>query len=575
MCGIVGVSNDSNAYKIIIEGLENLEYRGYDSAGFFLAPNKIYKTTSRVASLKSKNKDIVSNCGMGHTRWATTGKVSIKNAHPHQSYHKKFVLVHNGIISNYLEYKYKLIKEGYVFKSDTDSEVIVNYLEYLYSQNSDMDYCLKKLIEDLKGEMALIISMKGDEGLYFVKKGSPLVVGKKDSSFYLASDVLAISNYSDSFYFPNDGEYGYVSKSNSYVINKNEQNSITFNQEQFENNTTTSTGFSCFLLKEIYDQVNLIDAISKTYTSGNKLSLYYQDIKKSLKSSKHINLIGCGSSFNAASYIKSLDHSSHISTYVGSEYVKINKDETYILISQSGETYDLIQLAKKIKKKKAKMIVLTNTPHSTLARMSDITLNMCAGYEKSVAATKSFLASITILTLLTKDISNVTNYLNKVKRSIKYTLKHEDKFNDLAKKISKLTSLYYIGKDIDYAICQEGGLKLKEISYLHVEAMLSGELKHGPIATVNKKFGALGISTKSSSDEKIKTALAEVKCRKAPVFFLSLSKDISEIRFLKGPKYLTGVGIIIGLQILSYKVANILKRDIDKPRNLAKSVTVI
>jgi len=574
MCGIVGVSNDSNAYKIIIEGLENLEYRGYDSAGFYLVPNKIYKTTSRVASLKSKAKDISSSCGMGHTRWATTGKVCIKNAHPHQSYHGKFVLVHNGIISNYIEYKDMLIKHGYKFKSDTDSEVIVNYLEYLYSQNNDIDYCLKKLIEDLKGEMALIISFKNDDGLYFVKKGSPLVIGRKGSSLYLASDVSAISRYSESYYFPNDGEFGYASKLNSYVINKNGKNSIDFNQEKFENSTTSSIGFSCFLLKEIFDQVNLIDTITKTYTSGNKLSLYYQDIKNSLKSSKHINLIGCGSSFNAASYIKSFDHSDQISTFVGSEYVKINKDETYILISQSGETYDLIQLAKKIKKKKAKMVVLTNTPHSTLARMSDITLNMCAGYEKSVAATKSFLASITILTLLTKDINNVKSFLIKLKRSIKYTLKHEANFNDLAKRISRLSSLYYIGKGTDYAICQEGGLKLKEISYLHVEAMLSGELKHGPIATVNKKFGALGISTKGKNQEKITTALAEVKCRKAPTFLLSLN-DESEVKFIKGPKYLTGVGIIVGLQILSYKVAAILKRDIDKPRNLAKSVTVI
>lgn len=571
MCGIVGVVKDTNAKDIIFNGLRNLEYRGYDSAGIFLYPDKIYKTTSRVDSLKNEIENLSSSTGIGHTRWATTGRVSTYNAHPHSSYHGYVTLVHNGIITNYNYYKDLLIKEGYEFSSETDTEVIANLIEFLYLKNGNMEKTLLEVMKNLKGEMALIISIKGNEGLYFVKRGSPLVLAQNNNSFYIASDNIAIPTSLTNFYYPRDEEFGYLNES-SYIYIHNKKTSIPFKYEK-PVEVSDNKIESCYYLKELYEEADVIKKIYNTYIDNNEINKKYKSIYDELKTYNTIHLIGCGSSYNAAKFISY--NNDRVIPHIGSEDIQINEKDFYILISQSGETFDLIKIAKKIKRTKAKLLVLTNVKHSTLARMSKYLLLMGVGREQSVAATKSFLASILILTIFINELKNYTSYFKKIYRCIRYSIKNESKINGMALEISKLKSLYYIGKGLDKRLADEGSLKLKEISYLHVESIFSGELKHGPLATVDKNFGVLAICSTSKNEQKIITSLEEVSSRNAPTFLISTNKEISSVPVLKGPKYLPNIGILIILQILAYKVANILKRDIDKPKNLAKSVTVI
>ncbi len=575
MCGIVGVVNDKDASQVLLDGLLNLEYRGYDSAGIYLFPNIIVKTIERVASLKTKVGELCSDIGIGHTRWATTGIVSELNAHPHLSYNKKITLVHNGIISNYKEIKDKLITAGYSFYSETDSEVIANYIEYLLNEGLTINKVLEKVLKDLKGELAIIFSIKDDKGLYFLKRGSPLVIGKNNDSFYLASDIEAIKNKVKMTYYPNDLEFGYLNKDSASLFRHHKKINIPFVKEKNEFDKESKENIDCYFKKEIEEQPEVIKRIKSYYIKDNKLKPEYQRISDDISRFNKVVLIGCGSSYNAANLFKNYSDSDKFETHIGSENLKINNNNCYIVISQSGETFDLIKTSKMIKKTGAKLIVLSNGKNSSLKRLSDEFLYMCALSEKSVAASKSYLASITILTLMLSKITNYDYFFKRINRAIKYVVKNEKELDSIALKISSLSSMYYIGKGEDKFLCDEGSLKLKEISYLHVESIYSGELKHGPIATINDSFGVLAISTDKKYESRILTSLEEVKCRNAPCFLFSTNSKISDVSFISGPKKLKSIGILIGLQILSYKVAKILNRDIDKPKNLAKSVTVI
>lgn len=557
MCGIVGVINQKNAPNFILSALKTLEYRGYDSAGIYIREDKLFKTLSRVDSLKSKIASVDGIDGIGHTRWATHGFSTLNNAHPHQSYHKLITLVHNGIISNYESIKNFLIKKNYKFYGETDTEILTNYIEYLYLQHKNPETILFNLLDDIQGELAIAFFIKDDPSLYYLKRESPLVIAKKNNTYSLSSDVLAINNFEE-FYYPEDGEMGYININEQVVYKNYKKTSINFKKEDYSCFSSSKGHFKHYMLKEIYEEPLVVDRLKKYISTYN-----LQEIRNLLKNSNKVIILGCGTSYNAGYYITKFLNKNNIISHVASEY-KDFEDATYILISQSGETYDLISAVKKIKNTD-NIILLTNNIHSTLARLVKHVIYLNAGNEIAVAATKSYISTILLLTYLFKDI-NYNEVLSKAKLTIKNTLYKRNEIKQLASKIYKLQSLYCVSKNIGEAILKEAALKIKEISYIHAESIYSGELKHGSISTLDKNFGCIFLITDKTMISNIK----EVEARNSPVFILSEDSNLPA-----SPKEIPYLSAMVYLELLSYEISNLLKRDIDKPRNLAKSVTVI
>ena len=533
MCGIVGVINQKNAPNFILSALKTLEYRGYDSAGIYIREDKLFKTLSRVDSLKSKIASVDGIDGIGHTRWATHGFSTLNNAHPHQSYHKLITLVQEEIL------------------------FLTNYIEYLYLQHKNPETILFNLLDDIQGELAIAFFIKDDPSLYYLKRESPLVIAKKNNTYSLSSDVLAINNFEE-FYYPEDGEMGYININEQVVYKNYKKTSINFKKEDYSCFSSSKGHFKHYMLKEIYEEPLVVDRLKKYISTYN-----LQEIRNLLKNSNKVIILGCGTSYNAGYYITKFLNKNNIISHVASEY-KDFEDATYILISQSGETYDLISAVKKIKKTD-NIILLTNNIHSTLARLVKHVIYLNAGNEIAVAATKSYISTILLLTYLFKDI-NYNEVLYKAKLTIKNTLYKRNEIKQLASKIYKLQSLYCVSKNIGEAILKEAALKIKEISYIHAESIYSGELKHGPISTLDKNFGCIFLITDKTMISNIK----EVEARNSPVFILSEDSNLPA-----SPKEIPYLSAMVYLELLSYEISNLLKRDIDKPRNLAKSVTVI
>ncbi len=611
MCGIVGYIGDKKAKPILINGLNRLEYRGYDSAGVATIEKndiKLVKTKGRVSTLNSLSEinSLEGTIGIAHTRWATHGKPSSENSHPHMDNSKTFAVVHNGIIENYHEIREFLAKNNYVFYSQTDTEVIPNLIHYYYSIDSENDdskflRAVVRACSDLKGSFALEILCKFEHDKMIVtRKDNPLVIGKTETENYISSDIPAILSYTKDFYLLNNNEFAVLSKETANFFD-NELNKINKKIVNIDWNASSAEkdGFEDFMLKEIYEQPNSIrETIGSRISLDSKCHIENFEIsKKYLKSLNKIFIIACGTAMHAGLCGKIvLENICNIPTEVdiASEFRYRNPiidDKTLVIfISQSGETADTIAALKLSKSKGAKTIAITNVIGSSITREADYTIYTHAGPEIAVASTKAYTAQVVLQAILAiyfaetleinKDkIDDLKKSILELPSQVKETLKNIDTIKEFAQKVYKEKDMFFLGRGIDYTVALEGSLKLKEISYIHSEAYAAGELKHGPIALIENDITVVGILTDSTLAEKTISNLQEVVTRGAKTFIIT-NQEIKDNMFdniIKIPKInslLSPVLSIIPLQLFSYFISKEKGLDVDKPRNLAKSVTV-
>ena len=602
MCGIVGYVGNKEAKKILLEGLTKLEYRGYDSAGFaVMNDNNIdcLKCKGRVKNLiedKSIN-EFIGNLGIAHTRWATHGEPSTRNSHPHLDNEGKIAVVHNGIIENYVELKNFLIEKGYVFLSDTDTEVIPNLIDYYYKLNNNENFlkAVKQATDDLLGSYALeIISIYNPEEIIVTRKDSPLVVGKGVGENYICSDVPAVLSYTNVFYYLGEKEFAVITKNDIKFYNNNLENiSKDAKIVDWENSAADKGNFEDYMLKEIFEQPRKVE---ETFDIANLKGLELE--KDYLKSINKIVIVACGTAKNAGTVAKNIFETlCRIETLVevASEFRYrnpiIDNKTLAIFISQSGETADTIAALKLAKSKGAKTVAVTNVKGSSITRESDFSIYTLAGPEIAVASTKAYTSQIALLTLMAMDFAEKLERVNKeviesikaeipeISSKINYVLENKEKYHDIAKDIINNRDVFFIGRGIDYAVAEEGALKLKEISYIHAESYSSGELKHGPIALIEKDVPVIGIITDEDLVEKSVSNMQEVISRGAKSIIVTNQEIDSDnfnyvINIPKINKLLSPILSVIPLQLISYYAAKEKSLDVDKPRNLAKSVTV-
>ncbi len=589
MCGIVGyIGKEKKALDVLINGLEHLEYRGYDSSGVaYIYDNKliIKKEPGKIVRLKSiLDFNDKANIGIGHTRWATHGIPNKINAHPHS--YKDITIVHNGIIENYLALKKELQTKGYKFLSDTDTEVAAILLYDLYQANKDVLQAIKAFKEKVIGAYAIgLICTNEPDTLYAIKKNSPLIIGVGENCNYLASDVPAIVDYTNKYLILNDGDYAKITKDNITVYN-NQNKIINPKIKTFEvgAETVSKNGYDHYMLKEIYEEADVI----KRTTDITKINLKKYD---------KVVIVACGSAMHAGLVGKNLlEKYADIYTEVeiASEFrykkLFIDKHTLVIAISQSGETADTLEAVKIAKKHHSDTLGIINVKESSIAREVKYVIYTEAGREIAVATTKAYLAQVLVLALLAYHnaknksdytIVNFTNDLKELPILIEKLLASTQTYQNIAKKIYHRNDIFYIGRGIDYALCMEASLKLKEISYIHSEAYAAGELKHGTISLVEEGTPVIGIVTDISIADKTISNLKEVKARGAYVIYiitedLDLEGDFYDDKIIipKTNPILETLPTIIPMQLIAYYVAKLNKCDIDKPKNLAKSVTV-
>ena len=585
MCGIVGYVGKEKALPIILDGLKFLEYRGYDSAGvaYFKDGNiKITKEVGKIANLeKIIDYNDESTIGIGHTRWATHGKPSVVNSHPHQSGH--FTIVHNGIIENYLELKNKLINEGVEFKSETDTEIVAALLNYNY--HGDVLECIKETLKELKGSYALGILCDEDENtLYTARLGSPLIIAHNDSGNFIASDVPAILKYTNKYYLLDDYEIASLTKDKITIFDK-DLKVLEKEEKVFEGSPEAAmlNGYEHYMLKEINEQPKVFRDTLNYYVDGYEFKNTMPEFKKY----DSIHIVGCGSAYHVGLVGKRLIESYAkipVKVEVASEYrydnVFYTPNTLVILISQSGETADTLSSLRKAKEEGIDTLAIVNVVGSSIAREADETLYIKAGPEISVATTKAYSAQALLISLLAIKLSG--NYellkeLDGTDKLIEETLKTDVK--EVSNYIAKRNDSFFIGRLTDYALCMEGALKLKEISYINCVAFAAGELKHGTISLISEGTPVISICTDSSIIEKTISNIKEVKARDAYVLFIT-NEDIDgdfydkKIVIPKVSPLVESLITIVVLQLISYEVAKVRGCEIDKPRNLAKSVTV-
>ena len=596
MCGIVGYIGKKNAIEILINGLEKLEYRGYDSAGIaFLTDDiKILKNKGKIKNLKNKvNFDEKSTLGIGHTRWATHGEANEINAHPHQV--GKITLVHNGIIENYEEIKKELINKGYTFKTETDSEVGCALLDFLYQKNQNMIKSIEEFKTIVKGSYALgIICSDDKDTLYTVKNASPLIIGVGDNENFIASDVPAILKYTNKYITLDDLEFAKITKDKIECYDKKNK-VITKDIKIFSGDAMDieKNGYEHFMLKEIHEEPSVIKKTFDKYIDNNKIGDKIPDLSKYEK----ITIVACGSAYHAGLIGKNLIENYAnipVDVEIASEYRYkkhfFNEKELVIVVSQSGETADTLASLKLAKENKIDTLGIINVKESSIARESDIVLYTEAGNEIAVATTKAYSAQVAIFSLISLTIANKNNLLNKdeiieILKEIKLLpnkieqLINNDIYQKIAEEIYKDDDIFFLGRGIDYAIALEGSLKLKEISYIHSEAYAAGELKHGTISLIDKGTPVIAIITDNNIKDKTISNVKEVKARGAKTILIS-NENLDNSCFDKkviipnAHPLLQPLLTVIPLQLIAYEVAKLRNCDIDKPKNLAKSVTV-
>ena len=599
MCGIVGYVGRKNAINVLMNGLTTLEYRGYDSAGIaYRTGNRveIIKTAGKVKSLKNKLKrGVSSNIGIGHTRWATHGKPNALNSHPHRI--GKFTIVHNGIIENYESLK-KLLKEaGYKFKSETDSEIIAGLLDKLYKEKPDILKVLEETKKLLIGSYALgILCDDHPDTLYAMKKDSPLIVGLGDKENFIASDVPAILKYTDQYIIIESDEIIEIDDKVKIYNDKLElidKEALTFEGTIVE---AEKDGYDHFMLKEIHEEPIVVkDTIHPFLKFGtDSLLKNMPNFKKYNK----IAIIGCGSAYHAGIIGKDLIEKYgdiEVNVYIASEfrYQKAFYDEKtlVILISQSGETADTLACLRKVKQLGLDTLAIVNVVGSSIAREANQTIYIKAGPEISVATTKAYVCQLSILSLIAlalgyekkliseKKVKEIIKTFYDTPTSIENIIKKD--YKTIAKKLYKKNTCFYIGRGIDYAICLEGALKLKEISYIIALAYPAGELKHGTISLIEKGSNVIAVVTDKNISEKTISNIKEVKARGAAVTIIITDKLDSNFDWADNKivipeinDFIKPIIASIPLQLIGYETAKLRGCDIDKPKNLAKSVTV-
>ena len=593
MCGIVGYTGKDKCIPKIISGLESLEYRGYDSAGVAYITNgkiEIKKEEGRIENLKTEiDMEVASTIGIGHTRWATHGKPSDENSHPHRG--GKITLVHNGIVENYNELRKEV--GNYNYLSETDSEVVAALINKLYEEKKDMLEVLKELKNYLIGSYALGILVDGDDKIYTIRKDSPLIIGVAKDGNFIASDVPAILEYTNMYYLLLNDEYAVLDKDDVVIYDK-DGNIVnkTLNTFEASRESAMKNGYDHFMLKEIYEQPKVImDTISEYIHSVDSLNERMSGLEKY----DAIDIIGCGSAYHVGLVGKSLiTKYGEVPVYVdiASEYRYTehiySKKHLIILISQSGETADTLAVLRKAKEHGVDTLAIVNVVGSSIAREADKVLYIKAGPEIAVATTKAYSCQLMMLSLiamylgikkgnLNKDILNEYNNLTKL---IPKVLEDTEKIEKIAKKIYKKKHVFFLGRKIDYTLCMEASLKLKEISYIHSEAYAAGELKHGTISLVEKGTPVISIITDDDIKYKTLSNVKEVCARGALSIIITnepeMDKDIYNAMIIipKAHELVSPILAIIKCQLLSYYVAKLNGCDIDKPRNLAKSVTV-
>jgi len=610
MCGIVGYIGHKKASDIIIKGLKRLEYRGYDSAGLStMESDNIFtsKCEGKITDLENLStiKDHLNSYGIGHTRWATHGEPNISNAHPHNDTDNVFSLIHNGIIENHYSIKEYLSSKGIEFKSDTDTEVLVQFISYIYkTKKIDFYNTVKVVLKEVKGTYGIVVMCKDEpEKLVAAKNGSPLLIGIGENENFLASDASAILDETRNIFYLEDGEIAEITKK-SYKVTHIEHNQeiikdieeIEFSLDQIEKGH-----FKHFMLKEIYEQPKAIeDAIRGRIDLDNNVKLGgIADYVDRILESDNIFITACGTSWHAAqigSYLLEDILHKPVKVEYASEFRYRNKsiDEKSLLIaiSQSGETADTLAAVSKAKEKNALTLGIVNVVGSTIARETDCGIYMHAGPEIGVASTKAFTTQVVILILFAnllaqrKDIEKSKSYLKDLKDTphlIKDILNLSDQIYEIAKEYSEVSNFLYLGRGYQFPVALEGALKLKEISYIHAEGYPAAEMKHGPIALIDKLMPVVVIVTKNGFN-KILSNIQEVKSRGGKIITITtidskILKDLSDhyIFLANSVNILNAITPIltsIPLQLLAYHIAVLKGCNVDQPRNLAKSVTV-
>ena len=592
MCGIVGYIGSREAKEVILDGLKRLEYRGYDSAGMSLFNMRqqifdVYKDQGRVDVLvKSVENSPKSNIGIGHTRWATHGKVNKENAHPHYSHSRRFILVHNGVIENYQQLKDQYLA-GTVFKSETDTEVIAQLIE-TFSSSLNVENAILTTLRLLRGSYALLIlDQQNPDIVYAAKYKSPLLVGRGSEGITVASDLMALIGYSEE-YLPLEDKTFVVANRDSlklYDINHSPLEP-KFSIINMSNDDVEKGEFPHFMLKEIHEQPSVVRRIVSNYFDLDK-SLISADILKDIKASDRIYILAAGTSMHAGLIGKNLFErlvSIPVEVHIASEFAYqdplLTKKPFFILVSQSGETADLRACLVKIKEHQYPILTVTNVGTSTLAREAKYFLELFAGPEIAVASTKAYVAQVAVLALLAYELSakdfDIKAELTKVALSIESFLSDEH-ILDLTRYLLTHRNCFFIGRGLDYYTCLEAALKLKEISYIQTEGFAAGELKHGTIALIEEGTPVIAIISDEKISHNTRSNLNEVIARGARTIKIVMSnvKEVSdEVVIDQVHPLLTPMVMVVPTQLLSYYAALERSYDIDKPRNLAKSVTV-
>ena len=611
MCGIVGYIGTKKASPILINGLLRLEYRGYDSAGIAtIEKNEIsvMKDKGRVKNLYNLDgiDDLVGTIGIAHTRWATHGKPSKENSHPHIDNSKTFSVVHNGIIENYHELRNFLTDNGYTFYSQTDTEIIPNLIHYYYSKddnNDDLKFlrAVSNACKDFKGSFAIEVICKDyPDNMIVVRKDSPLVIGKGEDENYISSDIPAILSFTRDFYLLNDLEFVLLSRNDAkfYDIDLKPIDKKTKTIE-WNASSAEKDGYDDYMLKEIYEQPTAIrETIGSKLTENSKCDFEDLDFSKAyLESLNKIYIIACGTAMHAGLAAKnSIEKLCKIPTEVdiASEFRYrdpiVDEKTLCIFISQSGETADTIAALKLSKEKGAKTLAISNVIGSSITREADYSIYTHAGPEIAVASTKAYTSQVVLLVLLSiyfaelleidnSEIKELKKEILELPKKIEETLKTSQIVKDFSKEVYQEKDIFFLGRGIDETVAKEGSLKLKEISYIHSESYAAGELKHGPIALIENGVTVVSIMTDSKLVEKTISNIQEVVTRGAKTLIIT-NQDIDDSRFdmvIHIPStspFISPILSIIPLQLFSYYISKEKGLDVDKPRNLAKSVTV-
>ncbi len=610
MCGIVGYIGSKQAYPILINGLKRLEYRGYDSAGVSLVNGdvKTYKRKGKVSDLEDfvRSKDIEGCIGIGHTRWATHGEPNDVNAHPHTSMNGHFTLIHNGIIENYSTLKKKLELRGYKFKSETDTEILVNLIEYIYMKGQvTAEMAVRLALNKVVGAYGLVIICRDEKDkLIAARKGSPLVIGVGTDEYFIASDATPIVEHTNSVIYLNDDDVAVIQKDELILKTiRNIQQVPIIQTLSLETSEIEKNGFDHFMLKEIFEQPRSILDTFRGRIKNNNSEIHLgglYDVMPRILQAKRIVIIGCGTSW----------HAGLVGEYLIEEYARIPveveyasefryrnpilyKDDVVIAISQSGETADTLAAIKQAKESGALVLGICNVVGSSIPRETHAGVYTHAGAEIGVASTKAFTAQVTVLMMIAISLGMENGNLSAsqgkllieelmtVPDKIEKTLANNDKYKFIATLFKYATNFLYLGRGYLFPVALEGALKLKEISYIHAEGYPAAEMKHGPIALIDNKMPVVVLATNDQTYDKILSNIQEVKARSGTVIAVVHEGDtvISKMADYVLEVPVTDFAVsplitVIPLQLLSYHIAVMRGCNVDQPRNLAKSVTV-